>query len=107
MCIAGEIRLRDGATSFEGRVEVCYNNAWGTVCDGLWSADDANVACRQLGFLDTGEFSIRVIRACTCTADILVGIKFGGLIRDRYTYNIICKCEILVGFNLVVAKVLR
>ena len=54
-CIAGSIRLRDGATSLEGRVEICYNNQWGTVCDDLWSTVDANVACRQLGFRSTGE----------------------------------------------------
>ena len=53
-CTAGAIRLRDGATSLEGRVEICHNNAWGTVCDDLWSTEDANVACRQLGFRDIG-----------------------------------------------------
>ena len=54
----GAIRLRDGATSLEGRVEICHNNAWGTVCDDAWSTADANVACRQLGFKDTGIYKM-------------------------------------------------
>ena len=47
---AGEIRLRDGTTSLEGRVEICYNNVWGAVCENSWSTNDAIVTCRQLGF---------------------------------------------------------
>ena len=53
-CTNGDIRLIGGSTSFEGRVEICYNNNWGTVCDDQWGTPDATVACRQLGYSTTG-----------------------------------------------------
>ena len=34
----------------EGRVEICINQQWGTVCDDDWGVLEARVTCRQLGF---------------------------------------------------------
>ena len=55
ICNDTEIRLVGGADQYEGRVEICFNETWGTICDGSWSTNDANVACRQLGFAATGN----------------------------------------------------
>ena len=48
-CNTGDIRLVNGSSPLEGRLEICINNAWGTVCRDSFSSDDAGVACRQLG----------------------------------------------------------
>ena len=58
VCTQGAIRLQGSSLTTEGRVEVCNNNAWGTVCDDLWGAADAQVACRQLGFSATGQYEM-------------------------------------------------
>ena len=53
-CKDGDLHLMDGNTTREGRMEICYDNVYGTVCDDQWGPLDAAVACRQLGFSDAG-----------------------------------------------------
>ena len=46
------MRLVGGETEAEGRVELCIDEKWGTVCDNEWTDKHTAVVCRHLGFSD-------------------------------------------------------
>ncbi len=48
--IKASVRLSGGRTPNEGRVEILYNQVWGTLCDDGWDVNDAGVLCNELGF---------------------------------------------------------
>ena len=44
------VRLVNGSTELEGRVEVYYSGEWIRVCNAGWHLEDGDVVCRELGF---------------------------------------------------------
>ena len=58
-CSYGDVRLVNGSSPLEGRVEICINNAWGSVCTDAVSEDDVEVICRQIGQLPPSMFCIK------------------------------------------------
>ena len=49
------VRLVGSDKPDEGRVEVYYEDEWGTICDKGWGFDDADVLCYELGFEDADD----------------------------------------------------
>ena len=54
ICEEGDARLVYGDVVNEGRVEICIDETWSTICDNGWSLNDANVVCQQLGYAGIG-----------------------------------------------------
>ena len=53
------MRLVGQESTTKGTIQICFDNAWGSVCDDSWGLSDANVVCGQLGHSNTGK------RPCT------------------------------------------
>ena len=67
VCYDGDVRLVNGSRPHVGRVEVCFNERWGTVCDdyignGDWNTSEADVVCRQLGYSGACEDNVMCMK---------------------------------------------
>uniref|UniRef100_F7EXQ9 SRCR domain-containing protein n=1 Tax=Ornithorhynchus anatinus TaxID=9258 RepID=F7EXQ9_ORNAN len=77
--LADELRLANGESPCEGRVELEHNGQWGTVCDSNWDTDDAAVVCRQLG--------------CGTVVSASHGAKYGPGSGRVWVYYLFCQGE--------------
>ena len=56
-CTDGEVRLAGGLTPYYGRVELCQNGVWGTVCGGgITDNHIAEIVCKNLNIEYHGSF---------------------------------------------------
>ena len=53
----GDLRLQDGTSENNGRLEIFWNGTWGTFCSINFNRGAAQAACRQLGYLDQLDFN--------------------------------------------------
>ena len=101
------VRLVGGNSNNEGRVEIYYNNTWGTVCRNYWGSSDSNTMCRQLGytgsiryylspFVDHENTPIWMDRVGCGTFDICLGkCSFAGFGNNRcqHSQDIFVSCK--------------
>ena len=58
-CMDGESRLVNGTSDLmtgnvDGRIEICINKAWGSVCTDSFGASEAFVVCKHFNLTQTG-----------------------------------------------------
>ena len=77
----------------EGRVEICYSNTYGTVCDDFWDELDATVVCQRLFRVDGKYVSTY---SSTFTIHTYAGIPlknaaYGPGTVDIFLDNVVCQ----------------
>ena len=68
-CQDGDVRLVNGSIAQEGRVEVCLNSIWGSLCGDGFDKSDGFVVCRELGL---GEFGKTYLITVHTSSDLVL-----------------------------------
>lgn len=88
-----DIRLENGSSPFEGRVEIQINGVWGTVCDQSFTRNVADVMCRMMNlsasaYLVGGRYGPG--RGPIFAQSFSCSSNAGHLRECQYTTNAIC-----------------
>ena len=57
-CTDGEIKLIGGDADYEGTIQMCLNNTFGTICDDRFNSLAAGVVCSSLGYPRQGKRAV-------------------------------------------------
>ena len=60
-CNESDVRLMDGPSKASGRIELCHNGTWGTICSDFWDNIDASILCKQLGYSPYGNCLVLIV----------------------------------------------
>ena len=93
------MRLVEGSSSNEGRVEVYHNGKWRNVCHNGWDDTDAGAVCRELGEGSSGKSSYfgnsgnpRLLSDVVCSDNDVMLAHCG-----HYGINITVECSGFAG----------
>ena len=87
------MRLVGGLTNREGRVEVCLDGRWGTVCGEGWGDTEAGLVCSTMGFPAQSKHISQTIHTIATYIPLLLTdstmYQFGGHLVQPI-YNLTC-----------------
>lgn len=88
------IRLEEGSSCMTGRLEVCVDGQWKTMCSQRFNSTDATVVCRELGFSDKGTTQVHDTISNFCcypgARPIHSGFQRSSYGQSTWLYDVLC-----------------